>query len=84
MLLFSYEISIYPKTQTNCNLLVLLFIIFYEYSLLYCIRVNILKGLVARNAFKLKFNELHRYFFLFNSLNYIYRTYICCFKKIPS
>ena len=33
------------------------------------------KGVVARNAFKLEFSELH-IFFLFNGLNYIYRAYI--------
>ena len=34
---------------------------------------SIHKGEVARYAFKL---EMHRYFFLFNGLNNIYRAYI--------
>ena len=33
------------------------------------------KGVVAQSAFQHEFGELH-IFFLFNSLNYIYRTYI--------
>ena len=44
---------------------------------------NLFKGLVARSAFKLEFSELH--FFLFNSLNCIYMTYILRnFNFLPS